>query len=351
MRWIFDSVEHLVFSGGGVRGLAFVGAYAVLLEEFRQHGLDLYERIHTYCGSSAGALMATMGVLHCTPKQMADDCMKLDGVQLLRNMDLFSLFQEWGMHNKSDIVEFVRHVLQTYAHNPDITFRQLSQQTGGKRLIVSAARVNDSTVHYFSDATVPDLEVWRAVAASMSIPFIFSPNRIGDDVFVDGGLLANLPLDPVPLDKTLAFLLTRQLPHRIHNFRDYITRCIYMAMDCLERNQVESIPHGLRNRIVRINTGTTSSIDFRITEKHKQHLIHMGAMAVHHLFHPFTVLMIATALARQSSSLHQPLPSNSNSGNLVDETSVSSTTTTTDAAALAPKDNAHSQSGCKTDDH
>jgi predicted acylesterase/phospholipase RssA len=39
--------------------------------------------------------------------------------------------------------------------------------------------------------------LWRAVRASVSIPVLFPPMRIGDDLHVDGALAANVPIGPL----------------------------------------------------------------------------------------------------------------------------------------------------------
>lgn len=299
MEWIFTDVEHLVFSGGGVRGLAFVGAYQVLSEEFAKRNLKVYDRIKTFCGTSAGSMIALLASLGLSWQQMIHQCMRFDASTIIRSIDILSFSQDWGLHKKTEMVTFIRQVLQTFAGNADVTFQALHQMTG-KKLIVSASRVNDSTAHFFSVDTKPTLEVWRAVCASMSIPVLFTPSYIGDDLYVDGGMLVNLPLEPVPLEKTLAFLLVRRLPYQVRQLRDYVMRVLYLALNGLEHAQLANLPDDLKSHIVQINTGNMSSVEFGISDDQKSHLIVLGMLSLKRILYPQLVYQNAQQMIMQS---------------------------------------------------
>jgi len=294
MDWLFNT-EYLVFSGGGVRGLAFLGAYAVLAHEFSQKGRSLYLQIKGFAGSSAGAFIAVMAAVGCTAKEMEEHCLRIDGYKIIRNLDVLNISDHWGLNDKKEIVDQLRGVLQTQCNSPDLTFRQLEERLG-KKLVVTATRVNDGQVEYFSPEHTPDLEIWRGVMSSMSIPILFAPNRIGTSTYIDGGLLDNLPIDVFPLEKTLALLLTRHQPYKISGFRDYLMRVLYLATDAMERQRISSAPPLLRNHIVKIDTGSVSSVEFTITEADKMSMICRGAVIMYQLFHPELLL----AQARQS---------------------------------------------------
>jgi len=59
------------------------------------------------------------------------------------------------------------------------------------RVIATNARTN--RLEIFSEARTPNVVVAEAVAASITIPFMFSPTRVGRDFYFDGGVTSNLP--------------------------------------------------------------------------------------------------------------------------------------------------------------
>jgi NTE family protein len=60
---------------------------------------------------------------------------------------------------------------------------------------VVASNLSRQRPQVFNAHCTPDLAIWRAVRASISIPLIFEPVRINDEYFVDGGLALNFPID------------------------------------------------------------------------------------------------------------------------------------------------------------
>lgn len=274
MSWV-DDIEYVVFSGGGVRGLAFIGAWGVLRQHYHLCQKSLYGQLRGFAGTSAGALVSLMVSLGCDETQMMQECAVLSATDIVRNVDVLNFADVWGLHDREELAQRIRSILHKYANNADISYRQLYQQTG-KTLVSVVARVNDAKALFYSHMTMPDLEVWRGVLASMSIPVLFAPSRIGPEILVDGGLVANLPLDVFPLHKTMAFLLTRTLTHRISGIKDYIMRVLYLAMDALERNQLESVSLSLRDRIIRIDTGNISSVEFSLTDTQRQDIEELG---------------------------------------------------------------------------
>ena len=49
----------------------------------------------------------------------------------------------------------------------------------------------------------PDVPIHKAISASVAIPFVFEPIVIGDEIFCDGGLLNNLPIETLLTDTSL----------------------------------------------------------------------------------------------------------------------------------------------------
>lgn len=284
MDWIIN-IENIVFSGGGVRGLTFIGVWHILSEEFRKNGKDLYKQIKGFAGTSAGAIIGLLASIGCTGPEMCKECEVLDGMKIIRGIDLLDFDRQWGMHNKQEIVQHIRQILKQYVGNADITFKELFEKNG-KNLIITVARVNDCKVLYYSYETVPDLEVWRGVSASMSIPILFAPSRIGEEVLIDGGMLMNLPIDVFPIEKTIAFLLTRTLPYKINSLHDYVMRTAYMALDALEQQKLKSIPLELQRHVIKLDTGGLNSVDFLLTNAQKKSIVYFGATNFYSKLYP-----------------------------------------------------------------
>jgi NTE family protein len=71
---------------------------------------------------------------------------------------------------------------------PDILFKDLPVP-----LKIIAAEHQRRAIREFSSVLDPDLPIADAVCASISIPFVFTPKKIGGVEFVDGGMMSNFP--------------------------------------------------------------------------------------------------------------------------------------------------------------
>jgi predicted acylesterase/phospholipase RssA len=73
-----------------------------------------------------------------------------------------------------------------------VTFREL-HEISGITLTVVAADIIRNNVCLFSTYSTPDMEVAKAVAASLAIPIAFHPMRSSLDMWVDGGIVSAIP--------------------------------------------------------------------------------------------------------------------------------------------------------------
>jgi len=271
--WL-DQVRYFCFSGGGLRGLAFVGVYRFLEHLFRQRNKNLLVEAEGFAGASAGAFFATLLTLGCTVDEAEAHMLAAPFETLVNHMSLLSVMQSWGVVPHDFLAQYIRQVIETQGYDPQITFSDLHHQTG-KHLVLSVARLDDATVHYADHLTFPHTPVWQMLTASMGIPLLFTPVQIDGVCYVDGGLLDNLPM-VFPVDQSAGFLLTRPRRARIPNFKAYVLAVLYICLDFLEKKALHRLPLAHRHRVIRINTGRFQSLDVTLTPRDKQTLITLG---------------------------------------------------------------------------
>jgi len=74
---------------------------------------------------------------------------------------------------------------------------------GRPTLKIVSANLSRRSLQLFSPERTPDVPVADAVAASICLPIIFAPWRIDKAVFVDGGIVSNLPAWPFDEEREL----------------------------------------------------------------------------------------------------------------------------------------------------
>lgn len=187
-----------VFSGGGLKGFALVGAYQVLEEKGYR-----FKRV---AGTSAGAILASFIAAGYTAKEIEQLLDELDASALLdpRKTILPIPFIKWirlywrlGMYQGKALE---RWLFEKLAQKGIYSFGDLplgtlkfvaSDLTNGKIIVLP-----DDLQHYgISSESFP---VARALRMSCGIPFFFEPVKMkvgsGDTIIVDGGVLSNFPM-------------------------------------------------------------------------------------------------------------------------------------------------------------
>lgn len=283
-KWV-----NLVVSGGGIKAIAAVGTLRVL------EIVGALARIRRFAGSSAGSIVCLCLVLGYTVDQILEIMMHTDFGRFASNnivVGTGKMITELGMNSGDDLLEFVHTLLRNRVFPEDITFHDLYTQTT-KYLIVTACNVNTGETEYFSHLDKPQMQVADAIRMSCSIPFVFTPVQHGldHDLYVDGGLFANYPLDVFdvmsPRDDTLGikFIPQALVPdakgksprshgrQEIGSAIDYGLCIINRMLEEIERLQITP---DYWARTVPVYTGKISGTDFNVDTKTKRLLYDSG---------------------------------------------------------------------------
>jgi len=201
----------LVLEGGGVKGIALVGAISVLEEngyEFRR-----------VAGTSAGAIVGSLVAANARAAELQEIMRAVDYPQFQdgpRWTDLFigkavALLFEHGIYEGQHLKDWLGEQLEklgvrTFADLPYDDPQRPPDPRHAYRLVVMTSDITQGRLrrlpweydHY--GLARADQQVADAVRASMSIPFFYRPARLADvngkDCWlVDGGMLSNFPID------------------------------------------------------------------------------------------------------------------------------------------------------------
>lgn len=158
----------LVLSGGGARAIAHIGFIKVLLEN---------NIVPTkVAGTSAGALVSALYAAGYSPKEMLTF---FEQTPLLK----FSLYAL----NKPGIMDSEKYILFFKKFFPDNSFESLKLP-----LTVTATNLIEAKLDFFNSG-----ELIKPLIASSAIPPIFSPVEIKGNLYADGGILNNFPVEPL----------------------------------------------------------------------------------------------------------------------------------------------------------
>lgn len=168
----------LVLGGGGLRGLAHVGALRALEER------DL--RPVEVVGSSIGALIAATWAAGFTVDEMEAIALSLRrrDVFAIAHADMaFKRMHSPALYKAEPLDELVTSLLG------ELTFRELP-----KKLIVGAVDINSGQQVFFGLPGLDHVRVADAVFASCALPGFFPPREIDGRHWVDAAVVDSLPV-------------------------------------------------------------------------------------------------------------------------------------------------------------
>lgn len=158
----------LTLSGGGARGAAHIGLIRALLE------YDI--RPSRVVGVSAGAIVGTMYAAGMSPDEM---------MEFVAEISVFKVIKLGIPLTGLTTMDYLLNRLKMIA--PEDRFEALKIPLG-----VGATNLNGGKFEVFSTGPLH-----RAVAASCSLPFVFKPVEIDQSLYVDGGVMNNMPTQPL----------------------------------------------------------------------------------------------------------------------------------------------------------
>jgi NTE family protein len=288
-----------VFEGGGVKGIALVGAAS----QIEAAG---YEFVNL-AGTSAGAIVATLlaaGYSAAEVKQIINginfstfEDPNLIGripyvgalVDEIFNKGLYKgdvflnlmrdLLAKKGIHTFRDLIR------PEFAGDDRYRFkvRLVASDISSGRMLVLPQDVRDYGI------APEDLEVALAMRMSMSIPFFFEPVKLKDSYIVDGGLLSNFPVElfdsaGVPEWPTFGFKLvvsgqadpTHLVQHPISGPISELAALFFTAM---EAHDAYYLSNDKFVRTITIDSLDIGSTDFNLTPAQKEALYQSGVNA------------------------------------------------------------------------
>lgn len=194
----------LALSGGGARGISHLGVLKAL-DEFGVH-LDYIS------GTSTGALVGALYAYGIRPEEILE--------VIIKTRFFASLRPAWtltGLMSMDGLKELILKLV------PENNFEALKIP-----LTIAATNLNKGKVDYFTSG-----ELIPAVLASSCVPVIFKPVHINGEVYVDGGIMDNLPAKPIRDKCTLLIgshsnYISNEFD--VKNFRSVVERSLLMAI-------------------------------------------------------------------------------------------------------------------------
>ncbi len=320
--------KNLALEGGGVRGIAYAGAFKVLEKK------GVLQKIENVAGTSAGAIAGLM-------ISIGYNAAEIDSIMMSLPYEKFNdgkggligkyrrVKRKFGVYNGDAFLEWLEAMLLAKTGNANLTFAALHKMKMNnniyKDFYCTGTNISRQRLEIFSYKNSPNFSLATAVRISGGIPLYFTPIALDDSLqkinksdtsiyinyYVDGGMLCNYPIsmfdsckqggeailcdDVVFNEQTIGIKLER--PEQIKNFlnntneipkynpksfKDYMNAFGNLMMETMERKYPNLANE--KGRTIFVSYGNVSAKIKKTSYKIKRALFDNGVRGVEEFF-------------------------------------------------------------------
>lgn len=258
--------DTICISGGGLKGICMLGAF----KKLKEATIINFREIKKYIGTSIGSIISFLLILNYTPTELINFVLHLDFKVLESDIDCGLLFENYGINNGTKVISLIQTLLFNKLQCYNITFTELYQKTN-KELTIIATNYTKKEESEFSYKKTPDISVLLAIRMSIAIPIIFTPVEYENNIYIDGGITNNFPINYGNIDKTFGICIITSSESNIKSLTDYILGIISMATNSITTKH----DYNEKNTLI-INVDDNKPINFDIGKEEKNYYVEIG---------------------------------------------------------------------------
>lgn len=265
--------NKLLLSGGGIKGLAQLGA----LHHFHERGL--LDHLEVFAGTSIGSVINLLLVCGYTPIEIFSDVYNSDYLLKPKPQDFLQIFVKMGLMNIRSFTDRVRFLIEQKLKTPNITMKELYDITG-KTFIACATDISTMDTIYISHRSHPNMKCVEAVEYSCNLPVIFQRLIYNEHYMADGAVTNNFPfecLDAKPSDKILGIVVSgNDTSFEASNIAGYLYRMLQMSINTQTSLRVKALQKNKSIMLVTIKCPSGSIFNIGMTSEDKMNLFKRG---------------------------------------------------------------------------
>ena len=150
------SIKKLVFSGGGTKGIAYVGVLKYLEEN------NLLKHVDTIVGTSVGAVVALLIAIGYTSDQLFKiiENVNFNDLQNITTDSVLNIFNSFGLDDCTKIINLLTILVNKKMGKANPTILDVYNEKKIK-LIITSTCIDTKKLEYFDYLSHPDIELLK----------------------------------------------------------------------------------------------------------------------------------------------------------------------------------------------
>ena len=221
-----ENTTYLSCSGGGTKGLIYVGVLDALEDHMDKLGKSYYQwrsSLKGLSGTSAGCVCCLLVLLGFDKFQRSRLVKNIfcDMRNIVPCPDITLMATSYGLENGTTFKKQIQDMLNISGLSPETTLGDI-KRLFGKEFVCVCSDLQRQKPIYLSSTETPQIKVYDAVYMSCSIPFVFAPMKYNGNYMIDGSMTEDVPLI---FDKDLTLFLVISKTNekeQVHSWPEYI---------------------------------------------------------------------------------------------------------------------------------
>lgn len=291
-------INTLQISGGGIRGIAYIGVFKKLeeiqkkrrkaecSENFNESTSDIpLIDIKTINAVSVGCLFSLIYILGYSYFEIKQNIV-YKKFETLKNVSFMNFLSKYGIDSGNNLMKWLEDLMELKNVDKNITLKDF-YELNKIDFQIMATNLNKYSSTKFNYSCTPEVKVIDAIRMSISIPFMFTANKYKNDIHVDGGLIDNFPIKLFSndLETVLGLKLVsngEMSSHVVDEKIDNIESYIYHVLSCyvVQKEKLTTMSEIYKQHTIYIHTeNITHTVNFSLTINEKKKLIDIGYKA------------------------------------------------------------------------
>lgn len=266
------NIKTLVLSGGGIKGIAQIGAIQYMYENNYINGLEYI------IGTSVGSIIGLFICLKLKPSNVFDFfCGDFINMLNLNKICFESFLCNYGFNKTDKVKNFLDFLIKKRLDKPNetITFADLYAYSNYRFDVVTTC-INDKNMKIFNYIDTPNMDVIKAIIMSISIPGLFCPIEYENKLYADGGLCYNYPINLINDYKNTIGIAFSE-PNNIDNcIIDCLESYMYNIILTFYKYQNNKLTKEQKDVTITIDNLNVEPFDFVISNEKKKELFDIG---------------------------------------------------------------------------
>jgi predicted acylesterase/phospholipase RssA len=265
-----DIIKTLILSGGGVKGFSYIGVFKKLIE------LKKLDNLEHIIGVSIGSVFGLLYLVGYSYEELYEEFYNKNLNELV-DYKLSNFIKKYGFETGKIFMGWLETLLLKKGISNKITFSELFKKTNIKYSVI-ATNLNLYKLKVFNHETNGKMKVFKAIRMSISLPLILTKQNYKKDIYVDGGVINNIPMEladkdfPNILGINLKLIENENEPRRDI---DSIDKYMYHVCNCFFRFK-SKIDIKYCEKVIDINICNIETFNWNINEEQKLYLIECG---------------------------------------------------------------------------